>query len=131
MNKEIKEIQNIIKEVRTCSNIDNLLDYSLKATAYLMYLHEQEAEAKKVYLDAYNERKLREAEFTLASGSGVTKAQSEAIIQAKEFREQEAAADYAHELLRGYRNSLSNLCDVLAQKISHLKKQFELNQFRK
>jgi len=129
--KEAETIKRIIKEAKQCNDIDKLLDYSMTACGFLIYLHEQEADAKKLFADCYNERKYKEAEFTLESESGVTKAQSEAIVKGKQFRDVEAEAERTFELLRGYRNSVSTLCDVLAQKISHLKKQYEINSFKK
>ena len=126
-----KKISEIVRAARDSTDIDKLLKHQAEAVSFLIYIQEQEAVARKAHIDAYNERKWKEAQYTIDSTSGVTKAQAEAVLKAKPYREAEAQAEYNHEFLRGWRNSINSLIDVLQQKVSHLKKEKEFNQFKK
>ena len=128
--KEAETIKRIIKEAYRCNDVHLLIQHREKIAAYIEFMHEQEAEAKKAYLDAYNERKYKEAMFTLESESGVTKAQSEAIVKGKEYRDLEATYEYNYEVVKGHRISLTEFSDVLRQKISYLGREFNANQFK-
>lgn len=126
-----KDIKKLVKQANKTNNIEVLLDIGYESSIWIMWLFEQEANAKKAYLEAYNERKYKEAMFVLQSDLGATKAVYDAVLKAKEFRDIETANECLYEMIRGLRTSLQGVSETITQKISFLKKEWEFNQFKK
>jgi len=127
--KSIERIKALIKEANNTNVINDLLDINTKLATFLFWLHSEENDAYRTYLDAYQLRKVEEATKSI-EGTGNSQAERDkrAIIETKEFKELEIKSELMYLRLKGHRLSVTEFIDVLKQKIAHLRKETELNK---
>lgn len=122
----LSEIKSLIKEANESYDINRLIDINLKISGYLFYVQEDETEAHKTYLDAYNERKTAEASYCIKSDLATNKAEKMALIETRELKQLEIKSEVIYQDIRGKRQIIADFTGVLTQKISCLRREFEL-----
>jgi hypothetical protein len=124
--KIIKEIQDIIKAVNKTESIDELINYNLKLAGYLFFLNETKVKALKTHLESYHQRKTEQAVKAIEmDGNSQAERERKAEIAVKELKEVEIVSEVVYERLKSVVSSTDSVIQVLTQKISYLKKQFE------
>lgn len=123
--KILAEIKALIKEANESSDISRLIDINLKIAGYLFYIQEDETEAHRAYLDAYNERKYEEASFCVKSDIAQNKAEKMAILETRNLKRLETSAEVIHQDIKGKRQVISDFTKVLTQKIANLRAEYE------
>lgn len=124
--KIVEDIKKLIKEANHTTDINQLIDMNVRLSGYLFYLQEEETLAHKNYLDAYNERKFAEASFIIKSDLPTNKAERQAIIETRELKQIETVSEVIYNDIKGKRFTTAEFIGVLTQKISNLRREWEL-----
>lgn len=124
--KIIEDIKKLIKEANHTTDINKLIDLNVRLSGYLFYLQEEETIAHKNYLDAYNDRKFAEASFIINSDLATNKAERQAVIETLEKKQIETISEVIYNDIKGKRFTTAEFIGVLTQKISNLRKEWEL-----
>lgn len=124
--KIVEDIKKLIKEANHTTDINRLIDLNVRLSGYLFYLQEEETIAHKNYLDAYNERKFAEASFIIKSDLATNKAERQATIETRELKQIETISEVIYNDIKGKRFTTAEFIGVLTQKISSLRKEWEL-----
>lgn len=124
--KIVEDIKKLIKEANHTTDINRLIDLNVRLSGYLFYLQEEETIAHKNYLDAYNERKFAEASFIIKSDLATNKAERQATIETRELKQIETISEVIYNDIKGKRFTTAEFIGVLTQKISNLRKEWEL-----
>lgn len=126
--KIISEIKQLIKLANETQDVPSLIDISLKVNGYLIYIAEEESDALRNKLVAYNERKEFESDFCLKSTDGITKAEKAAIVASKKYRLEEMETEVIHSRIKSFRTQCTEFCEALRQKISALRREMETSK---
>lgn len=124
--KIVEDIKKLIREANHTTDINKLIDMNVRLSGYLFYLQEEETSAHKNYLDAYNERKFAEASFIIKSDLPTNKAEKQAIIETRELKQIETVSEVIYNDIKGKRFTTAEFIGVLTQKISNLRREWEL-----
>lgn len=124
--KIVEDIKKLIKEANHTTDINRLIDLNVRLSGYLFYLQEEETIAHKNYLDAYNERKFAEASFIIKSDLATNKAERQATIETRELKQIETISEVIYNDIKGKRFTTAEFIGVLTQKISNLRKEWEM-----
>lgn len=126
----ITEIKQLIKDANNTTVISALIDINMKISGYLVYFAEQESEALRKKLVAYNLRKEFEANYIITSDEGVTKAEKYAVVKSKDLRDNEIATEVEYQAARSFRSQVNELVQALTQKIAHLRREAETSKYQ-
>lgn len=124
--KIVEDIKKLIKEANHTTDINQLIDMNVRLSGYLFFLQEEETSAHKSYLDAYNERKFAEASYIIKSDLATNKAERQAVIETRELKQVETISEVIYNDIKGKRFTTAEFIGVLTQKISNLRKEWEL-----
>jgi hypothetical protein len=111
----------IIKANKT-SAIEDLINSNL------FLLNEMEAEIHKGYIDAYTTRKIEEARLFVEGEGTQGNKEKQAIIMSEPYRVIEGKFEARLAEVKNIRFSTNSFIDVLTQKISYLRKEYELSR---
>ncbi len=124
--KIIDDIKKLIAEANHTTDINKLIDMNMRLSGYLWHLQEEETSAHKAFLDAYNERKYAEASYIIKSDLATNKAERQAIVETRELKKIETVSEIIYNDIKGKRFTTAEFIGVLTQKISNLRKEWEL-----
>lgn len=123
--KIISEIKDLIKQANQAQDINTLIDLNMRISGLLLYLCEEETEACKTYLEAYNARKYFESEYVIKSALGVTKAENMAAVESRTLKQEETTAEIIYNRIKSFRFQANEFSGVLTQKIANLRREIE------
>ncbi len=124
--KIVEDIKKLIAEANNTTDINKLIDMNMRLSGYLWHLQEEETSAHKAYLDAYNERKYTEASLIIQSDLATNKAERQAVVETRELKKIETISEIIYNDIKGKRFTTAEFIGVLTQKISNLRKEWEL-----
>lgn len=124
--KIIDDIKKLIAEANHTTDINKLIDMNMRLSGYLWHLQEEETSAHKAFLDAYNERKYTEASLIIQSDLATNKAERQALVETRELKKIETVSEIIYNDIKGKRFTTAEFIGVLTQKISNLRKEWEL-----
>ncbi len=124
--KIVEDIKKLIAEANHTTDINKLIDMNMRLSGYLWHLQEEETSAHKAYLDAYNERKYTEASLIIQSDLATNKAERQAVVETRELKKIETISEIIYNDIKGKRFTTAEFIGVLTQKISNLRKEWEL-----
>lgn len=124
--KIIDDIKKLIAEANHTTDINKLIDMNMRLSGYLWHLQEEETSAHRAFLDAYNERKYTEASLIIQSDLATNKAERQAVVETRELRKIETVSEIIYNDIKGKRFTTAEFIGVLTQKISNLRKEWEL-----
>lgn len=124
--KIIDDIKKLIAEANHTTDINKLIDMNMRLSGYLWHLQEEETSAHRAFLDAYNERKYTEASLIIQSDLPTNKAERQALVETRELKKIETISEIIYNDIKGKRFTTAEFIGVLTQKISNLRKEWEL-----
>lgn len=121
----LSEIKGLIKQANQAQDINTLINLNMRISGLLLYLCEEETNAHKDFLEAYNARKYFESEFVTKSDLAVGKAQSQAVVQSRTLKQEETTAEIIYNRIKSFRFQANEFSGVLTQKIANLRREIE------